>query len=174
MTREMPEWRAIEAQNIEVVGTIRRVGEVVRRDVRAVKAGTPLEEVMRIIDENDIQRVMVVDEVGKLLGMIFDRDLLNLFAGHRIGIWDRIASRLTFTAMGQKHKDVLAKAGKKTAGEVMKKDLITVTEETTLDEAIRLMTTHQIKLLPVVARDGILVGVVGRKILLSPLFKSES
>jgi acetoin utilization protein AcuB len=129
---------------------------------------------MRIIDENDIQRVMVVDDAGKLLGMIFDRDLLDLFAGHRIGIWDRIASRLTFTAMGQKHKEALDKAGKKTAGEVMKKDLITVSEETTLDEAIRLMTINQIKLLPVVAKDNTLVGVVGRRMLLSLPFKSDS
>lgn len=174
VTNETPEWRAIEAQKVEVVGRIRRVGEVMRRDVRAVKPGTPLEEVMRIIDENDIQRVMVVDDAGKLLGMIFDKDLLALFSGHRIGVWDRIAGRLTFTAMGQKHKAVLEKAGKKTAAEIMKKELVTVDEETTLDEAIRLMTIHQIKLLPVVEKDGTFVGVVGRKMLLSLPFRSES
>ncbi len=174
ITRETPEWRTIEAQSIEVVGNIRRVGEVVRRDVRAVKTDTPLEEVMKIIDEKDIQRVMVVDEGNRLLGMIFDRDLLGLFTGHRIGIWDRIAGRLTFTVMGQKHKDVLEKASKKTAGEIMKRDLVVVNEETTLDDAIRLMTIHQIKLLPVVAKDNTLVGVVGRKMLLSLPFKSDS
>ncbi len=174
ITRETTEWRTIEAQSIEVVGNICRVGEVVRRDVRAVRPDTPLEEVMKIIDENDIQRVMVVDESGKLLGMIFDRDLLGLFTGHRIGIWDRIAGRLTFTALGQRHKDVLEKATKKTAGEIMKKDLVTVNEETTLDDAIRLMTIHQIKLIPVVAKDNTLVGVVGRKMLLSLPFKSDS
>jgi CBS domain-containing protein len=174
VSHETTDWRAIEAQNIEVIGKIRRVGEVVRRDVRAVKPDTPLAEVMRIIDENDIQRVMVVGETGRLIGMIFDRDLLDLFTGHHIGIWDRVASRLTFTAMGQKHKDALEKAAKKTAGEVMKKDLITVNEETTLDDAIRLMTTHQIKLLPVVASDGTLIGVVTRKMLLSLPFVSES
>jgi CBS domain-containing protein len=173
VSHETTDWRAIEAQDIEVVGKIRRVGEVVRRDVRAVKPDTPLEEVMRIIDENDIQRVMVVDGDGRLLGMVFDRDLLELFSGRHTGIWDRIARRLTFTSIGQRHKDALEKAGKKTAGEVMKKDLITVSEETTLDEAIRVMTSHQIKLLPVVAKDGTLVGVVGRKMLLSLPFRSE-
>jgi CBS domain-containing protein len=76
--------------------------------------------------------------------------------------------------MGQKHKAALEKAGKKTAGEVMKRDLITVSEETTLDEAIRLMTINQIKLLPVVAKDNTLVGVVGRKMLLSLPFRSGS
>lgn len=174
VSHETTDWRAIEAQDIEVVGKIRRLDELVRRDVRAVRADTPLEEVMRIIDENDIQRVMVVDNDGKLLGMVFDRDLLDLFAGHHAGIWDRIASRLTFTEMGQKHKLVLEKASKTTAGDVMMKGLVTANADTTLDDAIRVMTTHQIKLLPVVASDGILIGVVTRKMLLSLPFKSES
>lgn len=165
VTRETPAWRAIKDQGIDV-GNIRYVGEILRRDVRAVKADTPIKEVMKIIDENDIQRVMVVDGEGKLMGMIFDRDLLELFAGHRVGIWDRITSRLTFTAMGQRHKAAVEAAKKQTAGEIMRKDLITIKEDATLDEAIRLMTNHQIKLLPVLAGDGKFIGVVTRNMLL--------
>ena len=45
---------------------------------------------------------MSVEEAGKLPGMIFDRDSLDLFAGRRIDIRDRIASRLTLFAMGRK------------------------------------------------------------------------
>jgi CBS domain-containing protein len=170
VTRETPEWRAIKDKGIDV-GNIRYVGEILRRDVRAVKADTPLEEVMKIIDENDIQRVMVVDNAGKLMGMIFDRDLLQLFAGHRVGIWDRITSKLTFTAMGQRHKAVVEAAKKQTAEEIMRKDLITVHEDTTLDEAVRIVTDNRIKLLPVVAGDGIFIGVVTRNMLLSLPFK---
>jgi len=165
VTHETPEWEAIQDLGIGV-GNIRRVGEILRRDARAVKSDTPLEEVMKIIDENDIQRVMVVDYEGRLLGMIFDRDLLGLFAGHKVGIWDRIASKLTFTAMGQKHRAVIENAQKHTAGEIMKKDLITANEDMPLDEAIRLMTEHQIKLLPVVADDGKFLGIVTRNMLL--------
>jgi CBS domain-containing protein len=165
VTRETPVWRAIKDQGIDV-GNIRYVGEILRRDVRAVKADRPIKEVMEIIDENDIQRVMVVDGEGKLTGMIFDSDLLELFAGHRVGIWDRITSRLTFTAMGQRHKAAVEAAKKQTAGEIMRKNLITIKENATLDEAIRLMTNHQIKLLPVLAGDGKFIGVVTRNMLL--------
>jgi CBS domain-containing protein len=174
ITHHTTEWRTIESQDVEVIGKIRRIGEVVRRDVRAVRPETPLDEVMQIIDENDIQRVMVVDDSGTLIGMIFDKDLLDLFSGHHIGLWDRIASRFTFTELGQKHKQVLENARKKTAQDVMKQELVTVDEETTLDDAIRLMTARQIKLLPVVAKDGRLIGVVTRKMLLSLPFRSEN
>jgi CBS domain-containing protein len=170
VTHETPEWRTIKDQGIDV-GGIRYVGEILRRDARAVRAETPLEEVMKIIDENDIQRVMVVDNAGRLTGMIFDRDLLGLFAGHKVGIWDRMTSRLTFTTMGQRHRAVVEAAKKQTAGEIMKKGMITVHEDTTLDEAVRIMTGHQIKLLPVVAGDGTFIGVVTRNMLLSLPFK---
>jgi len=170
VTRETPEWRAIRDRNVRVED-IGRVGEIMRRDARAVKPDAPLEEVMKIIDEKDIRRVMVVDNAGKLLGMIFDRDLLRLFAGHRVGIWDRIAGRLTFTAMGQKHRAAIEDAQKRTAGEIMKTDLITVNEDTTLDEAIRIMTDHRIKLLPVTAGDGTFLGIVTRNMLLSLHFQ---
>jgi CBS domain-containing protein len=169
-TRETPDWQAIQGQSIQV-GNIRRVGEILSRDVHAVKVDASIEAVMRIIDENDIQRVVVVNDTGKLLGMILDSDLLRLFSGHRVGIWDRIASRLTFTAMGQRHKAAIEEARKRTAGEVMRKDLITVTEDATLDEAIRLMTDHNIKRLPVVERDGTFLGMISRDALLRLSFQ---
>jgi len=166
ITGETHEWKAMQERQIRVED-IKRVGEIMRLDARAVKPDTPLEEVMKIIDENDIRRVMVVDKSGRLMGMIFDRDLLGLFEGHGVGIWDRIAGRLTFTAMGQRHRAVLEAAKRQTAGEIMKKDLITVGEDTTLDEAVRIMTEHQIKLLPVLSSDGVFLGVVTRRMLLS-------
>ena len=43
----------------------------------------------------------------------------------------------------------------------MTRELVTVTEETPLDEVVRLMEKHRIKRLPVV-REGALVGIVSR------------
>ena len=121
---------------------------------------------MRVIDSNDIQRVAVVDASGKLLGLISDHDLLRLFSGHKVGVWDRIASKLTFTDMGKRHKDVVDQARKKTAGEIMKTDLVTIREEAHIDEAVRLMTAKEIKRLPVVDADGKFKGMVSRDSLL--------
>jgi len=133
-----------------------------RRDVHTVVSSASIEEVMRMIDDSDIQRVVVVDGTGRLLGMISDRDLLRVFAGHRIGIWDRVASKLTFTAMGQRHKAAIYEARKRTAGEIMHPDIVSVREDAPLEEAIRLMTSKQIKRLPVVGPNGEFKGLVNR------------
>jgi CBS domain-containing protein len=50
----------------------------------------------------------------------------------------------------------------RTAAEVMTRPVITVTPETSLLEALRLLLAHRIKRLPVVDAESRLVGLVGR------------
>jgi CBS domain-containing protein len=165
ITTETPDWKTLQARNV-VVGDLRTVKDIMRRDTHTVLAGATLEEVMRVIDSNDIQRVAVVDGAGQLLGLVSDHDLLRLFSGHKVGIWDRIASKLTFTDMGKRHKTVVDQARKRTAGEIMKTDLVTIGEDASIDEAIRLMTEKQIKRLPVVDAEGKFEGMASRDSLL--------
>jgi len=68
--------------------------------------------------------------------------------------------------MGRRHKAVVEQAGKRTAGEIMKTDLITVGQDTPIDEAILLMTTRGIKRLPVVGPHGTFLGMISRDSLL--------
>jgi CBS domain-containing protein len=164
ITTEMPDWKAMQAGNV-VLADVRVVRDILRPTQTVLPEAT-LEEVMRVIDSSDIQRVAVVADSGKFLGLISDHDLLRLFSGHKVGIWDRIASKLTFTDMGQRHKAVVEEARKRTAGEIMKTDLIVVGPDTPIDEAIRLMTAHEIKRLPVVDPDGAFLGMVSRDSLL--------
>jgi CBS domain-containing protein len=49
-----------------------------------------------------------------------------------------------------------------TAREVASKDVVTVDPQQDLDEALRLMSQHQVRRLPVVEEDGRLVGVVAQ------------
>ena len=56
--------------------------------------------------------------------------------------------------------DIVAKNGKAVTA-IMSKNLITVTEETPVEEIASLMTTHRVKRLPVMRGDK-LVGIVSR------------
>ena len=77
--RETPDWQAFQKQSI-AVENLRFVSGIMRRDTPTVSPGTPVDEVIRIIDRNDIQRVCVVDQEGHFLGLIADRDLLAAFS----------------------------------------------------------------------------------------------
>jgi len=167
--RESPDWEAFRGQSIQV-NNLRVVADIMRRDTAAVPPETPVEEVLRIIDKNDIQRVAVVDEDGTFLGLISDRDLLNAFADYHPGIWDYFVSKMPFSERGRSKKGLRLHLQLRSAAEVMKTDLITVHEDTPIEDAIRLMTEKALKRLPVLDVDGKFKGMINRDALLKTGF----
>lgn len=162
--REAPDWDAFRAQNIEVKN-LRIVGDIVRRDTHTVLADTTIDQVIRMIDGNDIQRVAVVDAAGKLLGIISDSDLLHYFKPDQDGL------RYLFSAMAQAFRkvstpDIGERLARTHASEVMHTDMPAIREGALIEEAIRLMTEQRLKRLPVVDDHGCFKGMISRDSLL--------
>ncbi len=164
-----PQWDAFEKQHISVEG-LRHVSDIMRRDAFTVLPDTPVEEVMRVIDCNDIQRVCVVDENGFFKGLISDRDLLVAFLGRHPGIWDYFAAKIPFTERGRRQRDLRDYLRAKTASQVMNTSIVTVREETPIQEAVRLMLERGIKRLPVLDSEGRFKGMISRDSLLRTMF----
>jgi CBS domain-containing protein len=161
---EAPDWNAFRAQKIEVLH-LKNVADILRRDTQTVLPDASIEEVIRVIDANDIQRVAVVDDEGRLLGLISDRDLLHYFKDQE-GIWQRL-TKLKHTPAPDACRGDLRKCLADTkAAAVMNTNLITVREETLVEEAIRLMTEKALKRLPVVDEAGRFKGMISRDSLL--------
>jgi CBS domain-containing protein len=163
--REKPDLNAFQAQKIQV-GQLKRVGDILRRDTHAVSLQTSIEEVIRIIDDNDIQRVAVVDPEDKLLGLISDHDLLRYFKPKQEGIW-HLLSRIKHPFKKDAYGSDLSKSlTETTAGEVMTTDLVKVREDMLIEEAIGLMLEKGLKRLPVVDDFGRFQGMISRDSLL--------
>ena len=163
--REAPDWNAFSAQKIEVK-QLKRVGDILRRDVHAVAPQTSVSEVIRLIDDNDIQRVAVVDAEGRLLGLISDRDLLRYFEPVEEGIGHLLA-KVGHPFRQDVCKENLQRCLTETLAEaVMNTALATVHEETLIEEAIGLMIRKGLKRLPVVDADGRFKGMISRDSLL--------
>jgi len=163
--REAPEWKTFSAQEIEV-GNLKLVGEVLRRDTHKVSPHASLDEVIRLIDSSDIQRVAVVDPEGKLLGLIADRDLLRYFKSGQEGIWHHLA-KVKHPFEKDNYQGNLQQSLKETtAGMVMKTELVTVHDDMMIEEAISLMVDRGLKRLPVIDADGRFRGMISRDELL--------
>lgn len=169
--KESPDWKSFAAQDI-VVTDVHYVSDVMRRDTHTAAPETSVEEVIRVIDTNDIQRVAVVDRTGRLLGLISDRDLLAAFSDYRAGLWDYLVSKAP-TGSGRKRKEFMERLQAQTAAEIMKTELITVREDTPIQEAIKLMTEKGLKRLPVVDPDGLFKGMISRDSLLRTGFAHQ-
>ena len=109
-----------------------------------IQADTPVEEALTRMREVHVRRFPVLDKSGKLVGIIAEKDLLY-------------ASPSPATSLSIYEMHYLL--SKLTVGEVMIKDVITVTEDMPVEDAARIMTDHKIGSLPVV-REGQLVGII--------------
>jgi CBS domain-containing protein len=170
--RETPDWKAFGAQDIQV-DYVKRVGDVLRRDTHTVSPETSIEDVIRTIDLNDIQRVAVVDSDGRLAGLISDRDLLTFFKPEQEGIWSILLQAKTPLKQDVSGKDFEKRLAETKAGTVMNSRLVTVHEDMAIEEAIRIMTEKALKRLPVVDENGKFKGMISRDSLLRTGFGAK-
>jgi len=54
-----------------------KAADVMTRDVVTVKLDTPLRELAKILSEKNINGVPVVDDQGKVIGVVCESDLVN-------------------------------------------------------------------------------------------------
>ena len=101
-------------------------------------------EALRLMREKKIRRLPVLDSRGKLVGIVSDKDLLYASPSpvSSLSVWEM--------------NYLLAKLK---VEEVMTRAVITVTEETPLEEAARIMADNKIGGLPVM-RGEMMVGIV--------------
>jgi CBS domain-containing protein len=144
-----------------------RVGEVMMTNVPTVRINASLAEIVDLLVGHAQRRVVVVDDRRRVVGIISDGDLIKrATAEERGGIIQSLTRRLP---LGQAESFQLSQ---RTAAEVMTGQVVTVTPETSLLEALRLLLEHKIKRLPVVEAEGRLVGLVGRGGILQALGSS--
>jgi CBS domain-containing protein len=129
-------------------------------EVPVVKVSTPLVEVLEDLAGIEQRRVVVVDEAGRVAGIITDGDLLRRAgAEERPGILQTLMDRLR--GGSDTHGHQLKLAGR-AAASVMTSPVVTIDVDASPVEALRLMIEHRIKRLPVVDAEGHLVGLIGR------------
>src|SRR5215471_18463161 len=125
----------------------------------------PVLKAARLMLQNRISGLPVVDKEGQLVGMVTEGDFLRR---GELGTQRQRPRWLEFLlGPGPLAAEYVRSSGQK-VGEIMTIEPKTVTPDTPLDEIVRLMERHRIKRLPVV-QDGKLVGIVSRANLLHAL-----
>jgi CBS domain-containing protein len=110
------------------------VREIMIENVRTVRPNSTVTEIVRKMNKFEIGSVVVV-EGEKPVGIITERDIL------------RRVLEVTLASEALKAK------------EIMSAPLITVSDQSTVDEAVRIMIDKRIKKMPVV-HEGKLVGIL--------------
>ena len=119
------------------------VGERMSRPVISVSPDAPIHEVLAMFRKEHIRRAPVM-KTGKLVGIVSERDLLN-------------ASPSSATTLSVWELNYLI--SKVTVKDVMSRKVITVDQDTPIEEAARIMADKKIGGLPVTS-GGKIVGMI--------------
>ncbi len=131
-----------------------RVADVMTTQVLTVAPQTTLKDVAELLAARGISGCPVVDESRQVLGVVSEADIL---AKER-----RPKRQPRFARILGYREPVDRKASARTAGEAMTAPAVTIGAERRVDAAAALMLDRSVNRLPVVDRDGVLVGIVTR------------
>lgn len=148
----------------------RSVTELMHTDVPTVGPDATLEEIVQALEASRRRRVVVVDEERHVLGIISDGDLLRRSQQRQ---HPGLLERLRRLVIGSAAIDQVLPSASERAADLMTAPVITIRPDTSLGEALRLMTTHAVKRLPVVDAEGRLLGLLGRASVLRGLLESD-
>jgi CBS domain-containing protein len=136
-------------------GVTMLVRDIMTTAVISISPEHSVRHAAQIMLDRHISGLPVIDDEGRLAGMLTEGDLLRRA---------ELGAAAGWIAEGQSAEDFIRRHSWR-VGDVMTPDALTVAETTPIDKVATLMRTHGIRRLPVV-RDGVVVGVVSRADLL--------
>lgn len=151
-------------------------GDVMSAPVISIKAGTTLQEAVKVLAENNISGAPVVNEEGELIGIITEKDIVEYASELQviplIGSkgWVSPQTDVTEIASFKKGFETL---GSTSVEKAMSEKVITVKEDTPGPEVARLMKKKKVNRVPVVDEQGRLCGIITRANLVHYLAERE-
>lgn len=126
--------------------------------VFTINPTSTIRDLLEMLHTNRIGGVPVVDKQGNLIGMISDGDVLRYLSPKPVGI-----AGLVYIIEDGEVEDVLREKLQTEVKEIMtKRNIAYVSPDDDFETAIRVLSKHHFKKLPVVNGAGRVVGVLSR------------
>jgi CBS domain-containing protein len=144
----------------------RTVSDVMTSRVHVASPLAPFKQLVRLIEENRISAIPIVDQQGVPIGIVSESDLLYKERRRELQ-----SSMDLLHPQGRRHDR--AKAEGMVASEIMTCPAITVGSDTSLSQAARLMQESHVRRLVVVDDRGRIAGIVSRSDLLQVFLRTD-
>lgn len=149
--------------------------DVMVTEVPTALPQTPVADLLDRLVRSQLRRLVVVDEQGRILGVVTDADLVaRVSAPNKPGVLALLGQSLGLGRPPTESEGQLESNRRtaRTAGELMSRKVVAVGPEEPLDGVVKLMVAHRVKFLPVQDSDGKLLGVVLRRDVLRAVTES--
>lgn len=144
-----------------------KVREIMIRELTSIPPEMNVREALDLLEKIQISGLPVIDDKGKLVGMFTEKDVLSYVLPSYIEKVGRFIYENNPKSTKKKFMDL----SNLKVSQLMRREVVTTTEETTLCEAARVMLTQKARRIPVLDKSGKVIGIVARCDILKALKK---
>ena len=137
------------------------VADIMVRDVLTVTPDLGVKEFAELLRERHIGGAPVVDDDGRLVGIVTEGDLMALDADLHFPFYIQFLDSVIYLESAKKCEERLKRAVAATVADIMTSNVRTVRPDDPVRKAATLMSEHRFDRVPVVD-GGRVVGIVGR------------
>ncbi len=153
------------------MGEEKAVKDIMVKEVIAIQKDASVEELSRLLIENNISGVPVVDSKGKLAGIATEGDLIIKDSDLHFPRYFKLLDSIIYLESLNRFKKNLKKYLGTKVEDVMTAKVRTVKLATPVSEAANLMIKHNINRLPVMDEQNDMVGIVTRADIVKSMIK---
>ncbi len=151
-----------EAKIEEQLGSsVLKVKDFMVHNVISVKENTSIGYILKLLVENHIDGVPVVDNYNNLIGIVSDGDIIRYLSPKDEFFLDFVYTILV-DEQETEQRVVTEKINKTVANMMHQKQLYTVKEDDTFENALRILSHHHFKQLPVLDLENKVIGIITR------------
>ena len=143
-----------------------KVKEIMTKKVTSLSPEANAKDALSLLQEQEISGLPVIDEENKLVGMFTEKEILSVILPSYVEKVGRFIYQENPKVVNQK----IAALNNMKVKDAMRKDVVTVDEDTTLCEVARIMLTQKARRMPVLNKSGDVVGIVARCDVVRALF----
>lgn len=144
--------------------------DIMTREVITVKPNTTIEELAHIFIEKKISGAPVVDDNGDLIGIVTENDLISQNKRLHIPTVVRLFDAFIMLESPSKIEKEIKKMAAVTVADICVSDVITVAEDTPVEDIATIMSEKKVHLIPVVEGKNVR-GIIGKMDLIKGMVK---
>ncbi|WP_027714635.1 CBS domain-containing protein [Desulfuromonas sp. TF] len=138
-----------------------RAKDIMTRTVHSVTADTDVEELARLFVTKGVSAMPVLDEAGRLEGVVTETDLVEQDKPLHIPTVISIFDWVLYLESEKNFREEVEKITARKVGDICTREVVTCTPDTPVSEIASLMIEKKAHLIPVVEEKKV-VGVVAR------------
>lgn len=136
-----------------------KVKEIMSKDIVSIRPEDNAKGALALLFKMEISGLPVIDKEGKLVGMFTEKDVLKHILPSYLEKVGLFIYEENPKYIRNKFQDLMNLS----VCQLMRKEVITIDEDTSLCEVARLMLTEKIRRIPVLDKEKKIVGIVARE-----------